>query len=214
MKDYLNKIIQGDCLEVMKGLPDKSVDIIITDPPYGKMWTRGVNGIGVLKDKNEADKTLWDTKPTKEYFDEMLRVSKNQIIFGGNYFTDYLYPSNCWIVWDKLGDLKLGEQIPFADCELAWTSFNTVVKKFTLRQQGFIKDTKDIRQHPTQKPTELMKWIIDKYTKPTDIILDPYMGSGSTLVASKELNRNYIGIEISPEYCKIAEDRLRQEVLF
>jgi len=211
--DFINKIICGDCLEVMKDMPDKCVDLVLTDPPYGKMWTRGKNAIGLLKEQNENDKTIWDIKPTKEYFDEIFRVSKNQIIFGGNYFTDYLYPSNCWIVWDKLGNLKLGEQIPFADCELAWTSFTKVVKKFVCRSAGFIKDTKDIRQHPTQKPTELMKWIIGKYANESDLILDCFMGSGSTLVAAKQLGRKFIGIEINPEYCKIAEDRLRQEML-
>ena len=210
MEEYLNKIICGDCLEVMKKLPDKCVDLVLTDPPYGKMWTRGKNSIGLIKDKCEDDKTLWDKKiPSKEVFDEMIRVSKNQIIFGGNYFTDYLRPSNCWIVWDKLSDLKLGKQIPFAQCELAWTSFNKTVKKYTLRQQGFINDSKDERVHPTQKPTEIFKMILQDFSDENMTILDPFIGSGTTAVACKQLNRNFIGIEISPEYCKIAEDRLK-----
>jgi site-specific DNA-methyltransferase (adenine-specific) len=214
MDKFINKIINSDSLKIMKKFPNKIIDVVITDPPYGKKWTRGVNAIGLLKDKNENDKTIWDIKPSKEYFDEIIRISKNQIIFGGNYFTNYLPQSNCWLVWDKVGSLKLGKQIPFADCELIWTSFNKVVKKFVFIQQGFIKETNDIRQHPTQKPTEVMKWIIENYTKPTDIILDPFVGSGTTCVAAKQLGRKYIGIEISSEYCKIANERLAQEVLF
>lgn len=206
-------MIQGECLEVMKEIEDKSIDLVLTDPPYGKMWTRGKNGIGVLKDKNEKDKTKWDIKPTKEYFDEMIRISKNQIIFGGNYFTDYLPPSNCWIVWDKLGELKLGKQIPFAHCELAWTSFNKTVKKYTLRSQGFIKDTKDKRVHPTQKPNELFNWILQDFSKENDLILDPYLGSGTTAVACQNLHRNFIGIELDEKYCEISRQRLRQKPL-
>jgi len=213
MKKYLNKIINGDCIEVMKYIPDNSVDLVLTDPPYGKMWTRGKHGIGILKEKNEADKTKWDIKPKKEYFNEMIRVSKNQIIFGGNYFTDYLLPSNCWLVWDKLGELKLGEQIPFAHCELAWTSFNKTVKKYTLRSQGFIKDTKDIRVHPTQKPSELFEAIIRDFSEEGDTILDPFIGSGTTAVACQNLKRNFIGIEISETYCAIARKRLKQKPL-
>jgi len=197
----------------MKEIEDKSIDLVLTDPPYGKMWTRGKNGIGVLKDKNEKDKTKWDIKPTKEYFDEMIRISKNQIIFGGNYFTDYLPPSNCWIVWDKLGELKLGKQIPFAHCELAWTSFNKTVKKYTLRSQGFIKDTKDKRVHPTQKPNELFNWILQDFSKENDLILDPYLGSGTTAVACQNLHRNFIGIELDEKYCEISRQRLRQKPL-
>jgi site-specific DNA-methyltransferase (adenine-specific) len=201
----------------MKDIPDKSIDLVLTDPPYGKKWARGKNCIGELKNKNERPENVsWDIKPSKEVFDEICRISKNQIVFGGNYFADFLPSSNCWIVWDKLGDLKLGEQIPFADCELAWTSFNRVVKKVTFIQQGFIKETQDIRQHPTQKPTEVMRWCLEKYGKPDDLILDPFCGSGTTCLAAKLLGRNYIGIEISPEYCKIAENRLRntEECLF
>lgn len=214
IEDIINKVHNADCLEFMKLMPDKCVDLVLTDPPYGKMWTRGVNGIGVLKDKNEDDKTPWDKKiPTKEVFDEMFRVSKNQIIFGGNYFTDYLFPSNCWLVWDKLANLKLGKQIPFAHCELVWTSFNKTVKKYTLRQQGFINDSKDERVHPTQKPSELLFQILQDWSNNTDIIFDPFLGSGTTAVAAKQLGRKFIGIEISEKYCEIARDRLRQEVL-
>lgn len=207
------KIVLGDCLEYMKTLPDKSIDLVLTDPPYGKRWTRGSNGIGLLKDKNEDDKIEWDKViPQKEVFDEMFRVSKNQIIFGGNYFTDYLIPSNCWLVWDKLGELKLGEQIPFAHCELLWTSFNKTVKKYTFRQQGFINDSKDERVHPTQKPVELVGKIIMDWANESDLILDPFAGSFTTGVACAKLNRKFIGVEISEKYYEIGKERIKREL--
>lgn len=211
--DYINKIIQGDCLEVMKGIPDKSIDLVLTDPPYGKMWTRGKNGIGIDKSSNENDKTKWDIKPTKEYFDEIMRVSKNQIIFGGNYFTDILPVSNCWIIWDKRGNFPRGEQIPFADCELAWTSFNKTIKKYTLIVQGFVNESGDDRFHPTQKPTKVMYSILNDFSKEGEIVMDCFMGAGSTILATKQLKRNFIGIEISEKYCEIARQRLRQNIL-
>jgi len=201
-QDYINKIIQGDCLDVMKRLPDKCVDLIITDPPYGGILNKK-HGHGKLKESvKRHGGGDWDYKPSKEVFNEMFRVSNNQIIFGGNYFIDYLRPSSCWIVWDKVN----GES-DFADCELAWTSFNTAVRKFTKHSGGD-------RFHPTQKPIDLMAYLINKYSQESDIILDPFLGSGTTAVACKQLGRNFIGIEIDSEYCKIAEDRLRQEILF
>ena len=207
----LNKIWNEDCLLTMSRMEDNSIDLVLTDPPYGKMWTRGVNGFGTLKDKNENDKTEWDIKPSKEYFNEILRISKNQIIFGGNYFTDYLYPTNCWIVWDKKGDSFNGN--PFADCELAWTSFNKVVKKYSLRQQGFVSDSQDTRQHPTQKPSELFIRILKDFSEEGQTAYDPFLGSGTTAIACQNLKRNWIGSEISKEYCEIAEQRLRQKPL-
>lgn len=207
-EDYINQVLRGDCLEIMRGIPDKSIDLILTDPPYGKKWARGRNGIGIDKKSNENDKTKWDIKPTKEIFDEMRRVSKNQIIFGGQYFTDILSVSNCWIVWDKRGNFPRGKQIPFADCELAWTSFNKTIKKYTLIVQGFVNESKDKRVHPTQKPSEIIKNILQDFSNKGDTILDPFLGSGTTAVACAELHRNFIGIEISPEYCTIARQRL------
>jgi DNA modification methylase len=203
---------QGDCLELMKELLDKSVDCLITDPPYGKRWTRGINGVGLLKEKNENPNNLkWDKeRPKKDYFNEILRIGKNSIIWGGNYFTDYLFPSNCWIVWDKDHTANQQRQMPYADCELAWTSFNMVVRKFTLRVQGFISDSEDKRVHPTQKPTELMRWVIQNYTKEGDTILDPFMGSGTTGVACKQLGRNFIGYELDPEYFEMAKRRIEE----
>ena len=139
----VNKIYNADCLELMKQLPDKCIDLVLTDPPYGKKPLRKTdtsNGIGVASVNFKVGEDNWDIKPTAEYFNEIIRISKNQIIFGGNYFTDILQPSNCWIVWDKIGSGNFKN--PFADCELAWTSFNSVIKKYTCVQQGFVNEDK------------------------------------------------------------------------
>jgi site-specific DNA-methyltransferase (adenine-specific) len=215
MKKGINKVTCGDCLEVMKDMDDNSVDLVLTDPPYGIDVAKGeiFGGAGVTSNTKHT-KSDWDKfKPTKEYFNEMIRVSKNQVIFGGNYFTDYLEPSGCWVTWDKRCGILENN---FADCELAWTSFNKPSKVIRYLWAGMLQKNmkvKEKRQHPTQKPLPVMKELVEMFSKKGDTILDPFLGSGTTAVACKELGRNFIGIEISKEYCKIAEDRLRQEVL-
>lgn len=144
--------------------------------------------------------------PSKEVFQEMIRISKNQIIFGGNYFTEHLPPSSCWIVWDKDNAESF-----FADCELAWTSFNTAVRKIKWKWFGMLQEdmkNKEVRYHPTQKPVEVFRWILEKYSKPDEIIFDPFLGSGTSAIAAKMCNRKYIGVEISDEYCAIARQRV------
>jgi site-specific DNA-methyltransferase (adenine-specific) len=192
--EYLNKIICGDCLEVMKKLPDKCVDLVLTDPPYGIGMSS--NPVRQKHAKQQWDKSI----PTKEYFDEMMRISKNQIIWGGNYFIEYLKNSKGFLVWNKLQP----ENFTLAMCEFAWMSIDKPAKMFT---QSVHKEGN--KHHPTQKPEALFKWILNKYTNENDTILDPFLGSGTTAVACKQLNRNFIGIEISPEYCKTAEERLK-----
>ncbi len=209
MKKYLNKIICGDCLEVMKDIPDNSVDLVLTDPPYGINMDRELHKKQGKYGYKDYGDTNWDIKPSKKYFEEIFRISKNQIIWGGNYFIDYLYPSMGWIVWDK------GQRdFSLADGELAWTSFQKALRIFTVARSTALKDGK---QHPTQKSLEVIERCI-KYAdralgEEVKTILDPFLGSGTTAVACKHLKRNYIGIEISPKYCKIARQRLRQEVL-
>lgn len=136
----------------------------------------------------------------------MFRVAKNLIIFGGNYFSSYLPPSNCWIFWDKKGDVAF--QNPFADGELIYTTFKKPVKRIVFRQQGFIRDRKDKRYHPTQKPTELVQMLIEQFSEPGQIICDPFLGSGTTAVAAVITGRHYIGYEIDPGYFQICCDRL------
>ena len=191
-------------------MPDKCVDLVLTDPPYGIGADKGIGGFGSSKtDKHYKDD--WDIKPDKRYFDEILRIGKQVIIFGGNYFTDLLPVNGHWIVWDKTGGVRFDN--PFSDCELAWTNIDKKsVKKYIVIQQGFVSEEKQ-RFHPTQKPVSLFSGILNDYSKEDGLICDPFMGSGTMIIAARNLKRNYIGIEISPEYCKIAEQRLKQQVL-
>ena len=203
------ELIHGDCLIEMKKMPDKSIDLVLTDPPYGigvcKNGTVGGENLAKVKDYGKCE---WDYKtPTFQYFKEMRRISQNQIIFGGNYFIEHLTNTPCFIVWDKDNTGN------FADCELAWTSFKTATRIIKYTWNGFIQGNmkeKDYRQHPTQKPLSVMKWILEKYSEDNQTIIDPFMGSGTTGVACKELGRNFIGIEIDKNYFSIAEKRIAQ----
>jgi DNA modification methylase len=200
----------ANCLDILPQIPDKAVDLVLTDPPYGKKWARGLNAIG---NSNQHSRKLsevkWDIKPLQECFDNIIRTSQQWIIWGGNYFTNYLPTTNCVLAWDK----DSNPNMPFADFEIAWTSFNSVSRMFRLRNRGFVSDSKDGRFHPTQKPSELIDWVLRKYSKNTDTIFDPFLGSGTTAVAAKQLGRKWVGIEISQKYCDIAIQRLQQEIL-
>lgn len=193
----------------MRELPDNCVDLVLTDPPYGI----GIDGQKKTINKNpkhdrkEHKFMGWDSKiPEYKYFHEMIKKSHNQIIWGGNYFLKHLSQGHKgWIVWDK------GQHgLTMSDGELAYTSFDKPLRIATFNR---VEIQKDGAVHPTQKPLRLIKWCISNYSKEGDTILDPFLGSGTTAVACKELGRNFIGIEISKEYCAIAENRLRQEVL-
>lgn len=204
----VNKIIRGGCLEYMQTLPDKSIELILTDPPYGKKADKGTNGFGAAKNRRYAGG--WDGKrPDKAVFDEMQRVSKNMIIFGANYFADMLPPSNCWIFWDKKGEIKF--QNPFADGELIYTTFKKPVKRIVFRQQGFITDSKDKRYHPTQKPSELVQQLIEMFTEEGQTVFDPFIGSGTTAIAAIRSGRKYLGCEIDSGFCDICEQRIKSE---
>ena len=204
-----NKIHLGDCLDLMRLIPDKSIDLVLTDPPYGIGYDAGSYGFGTTP--KQTIKKGWDGGiPSQEYFDEIFRISRNQIIFGGNYFTDYLKPVKSWIVWDKVGALKLSN--PFSQCELIWTSLNITTKKITFLQQGFINDDKNenkFREHPTQKPLNLFQQILNDYSQPNDLILDPFSGSGTTAIAAHNLGRRFICIEKDPDYHAASVQRLK-----
>ena len=160
----------------------------------------------------EDTKGGWDNvRPSEELFNEMLRVSKNVIIFGGNYFADILPPSNHWIFWDKKGGIAFKN--PFADGELIYTSFTKPIKRITFRQQGFITDSKDERYHPTQKPSELIELLLTQYSKEGDIVLDCFMGSGTTGIACVRTMRKFIGVELDEGYFRVSEDRIFMETL-
>ena len=192
----------GDCLELMKDIPDGSVDLVLTDPPYGKKADKGTNGFGSAK--NRRYDGGWDSKrPSKEVFDEMFRIGKNVIIFGGNYFADILPPSNHWIFWDKKGDIAFRN--PFADGELIYTTFKNPIKRIVFKQQGFITDSKDKRYHPTQKPSELVEMLIKEYSKEGDTILDCFMGSGTTGIACIRTGRKRIKEQMDLDLLKTAD---------
>lgn len=202
MDKYLNKIICGDCLEVMKGMPDKCVDLVLTDPPYGVDMNKPFGSYS----RPQVFDGDWDKCiPAKEYFDEMFRISKNQIIFGGNYFTDYLSPTGAWLFWDK----NNGDST-FADGELVWTSFGFALRKIRVNWTGSasLKEDTHGKMHPTQKPIGIIGACIYRFSEEGQTILDPFLGSGTTAVACKQLKRNFIGIEISQKYCDIAQKRL------
>lgn len=198
----------GDCLEVMKTLPDNSVDAVITDPPYGigEQWKRNASRENLAKPKDYMNYE-WDRRLSKSEIDELVRISNHQVIFGGNIYANWLPSSTSWIVWDKLNS---GD---FSDCELAWTSHKKAVRKFTYLWNGMIKQKPEERFHPTQKPLALMKWIVENYTTESDTILDPFMGSGTTLVAAVQTGRKAIGIEIDETYYEIAKKRIQQAML-
>lgn len=199
----------GDCFELMQKLADKSVDLIVTDPPYGKRADKGTNGFGSAKNRRYSGG--WDSAiPEKAVFDEMFRVAKNVVIFGGNYFCHMLPPSKCWLFWDKKGDIAFKN--PFADGELIYTTFTHPVKRIVFRQQGFITDSKDERFHPTQKPSLLVQTLIEMYSKEGETILDPFMGSGTTGLACANTNRNFIGFEIDSHYFEIAKSRIENAI--
>ncbi len=215
----LNKIHQGDCLELMKDIEDKAIDCIITDPPYGiginkmNFVTSGAVKVGGAYRNDYSDHpTDWDSKGlTIEQFKEMQRISKNQIIFGGNNFASILPNSRCWVVWDKRVEDKYSND--FADCELAWTSFNKPSRMIRFLWSGMIQEKmnwKEKRVHPTQKPIDVMRQVIKLFTEGNNLILDPFCGSGSTCIACKQLNRRFIGIEKEKKYVDIANERLKQ----
>ena len=186
----------GDCLGYMKSLPDKAFDLIVTDPPYGL----GIAGNPIRQKFERQD---WDNAtPEQEVFEQMFRVSKNQIIWGGNYYK--LPPHKNYLVWDKYQP----ENFTLAMVEMAWSSFDMPAKIFRYSVQ---REGENI--HPTQKPVALMKWCIAKFLEAGQVVFDPFMGSGTTLVAALELGFDCVGCEISPEYYSIAEKRVKQAVL-
>jgi len=179
-------LILGDCMEGMKAFPDNHFDVAIVDPPYGI----DINSSGTHF-KEKYDIKYWDKNtPNDEYFSELKRVSKNQIIFGGNYFLDRLGNCKCFIIWDK----KIAEDMSFAMCEMAWTSFKKGAKIYrkTAMQQN--------RIHPTQKPVQLYRWLLDNYTQEGDKILDTHLGSMSIAIACHYMGRDLTGYEIDAEY--------------
>jgi site-specific DNA-methyltransferase (adenine-specific) len=188
-------------MELMDRYPDNYFDLAIVDPPYGinKIWVGG-NGSGWGKAKNESKKRMWDEKiPSAEYFRELKRVSKNQIIWGGNYFTEFLTPSRCWLSW-----LKPERGFTLSEFELAWTSFDKVTRVFEHMRNEIG------RTHPTQKPVALYKWLLTNYAKSGDKILDTHLGSGSIAIACHDYKFDLTACELDKEYFDKAMQRLKE----
>jgi len=197
------KLHLGDCLEYMKSMPDKSVDAVITDPPYGiaDVWKGGASCGWSVARLATAKRNDWDNKPPdKEVFDNILRVGSKSIIWGGNYFD--LPISRGWLIW-----VKPERGFSLSEAELAWTSMQMPMRVWEHRRSD------PDREHPTQKPIGLMRWCVENYTNPNDTIFDPFMGSGTTGVAAIQLGRNFIGCEIDPDYFAIAEKRIHEATL-
>ena len=186
-----------DCLEALKEFKDNHFDLAIVDPPYGI----DINSSGRLGHYGGKGKT-WDSEvPNDKYFKELSRVSKNQIVWGGNYFN--LPPTRCFLIWDK----KQPENVSFASCEYSWTSFDKSAKTFYLRPQNADYDG---RIHPTQKPIRLYEWLLMNYAKEGDKILDTHLGSGSIAIACHNLGYDLEGFELDTEYFEAAKKRLKQ----
>ena len=197
-----------DNMELMAKYPDGYFDLAIVDPPYGIDLANMNMGIGNTPKASKAKNRKWKAKdwdnaiPSDEYFKELFRVYKNQIIWGGNYFN--LGICNKFIIWDK----EIPEGLSFSDCEYAWTSFNGANKIF--RYSAYLN--KSEKFHPTQKPPQLYKWLLDKYAKPNDKILDTHLGSGSIAIACHDYGFELVGAELDEEYYKKGIERIKNHV--
>jgi len=209
-------ITNEDNMELMARYSDKYFDLAIVDPPYGidihKMnYTQNTKG-GVAKRNDYSAITDWDSNvPNKEYFNELFRVSKSQIIWGGNYFELPLTKS--WIIWDKKTEEKYSND--FADCEMAWNSFNKPAKVVRYLWSGMLQPNmkdKQKRIHPTEKPYQLYKWILNKYAKPNDKILDTHLGSGSIAIACHDYGFDLTACELDKDYFDKAMQRINNHI--
>lgn len=208
------ELLNMDCMEYMAGLPDKAFDLAIVDPPYG---------IGESGESNKTRSVMAVSKsykafhgkdldpPPNEYFTDLARVSKHQIVWGANHFIDRMpKPSTCWIVWDKENGAN-----DFADCELAWGSFSSAVRKFSFKWHGMLQGdmkNKEQRIHPTQKPVKLYEWLLTNYAKPGQRILDTHLGSGSSAIAAHNLGFDFVGTELDKDYFDAALARFNKHI--
>lgn len=205
------KVFNMDCMEAMRNTPDKYYDLAVVDPPYGID-----NKISTTSSLNKGNKFAqlynekrWDKfRPENEYWNELLRVSKNQIVCGGNYFAEKLPVSRGWVVWDKQG-----EGVTSVNNELMWTSFDVSIKTFSRchgLDKGFMAKGTDKVFHPTQKPVKLYEWLLHHYAKPTDKILDTHLGSQSSRIAAFKGGYDFTGYEIDADYFNDGNKRFNQ----
>lgn len=207
------KVTNEDNMTLMARYPDNYFDLAIVDPPYGigESLKDNKGRSKIAKSKDYGNKK-WDSKiPNKSYFEELKRVSKNQIIFGANHFIENIPAANssCWIVWDKVNGKN-----DFADCELAYCSFKTAVRKVRFRWHGMLQGdmkNKEVRIHPTQKPVTLYRWILNKYATEGQKILDTHLGSGSIAIACHELGFDFTACELDLDYYNDSFNRFKRE---
>ena len=197
-----------DNMELMAKYPDNYFDLAIVDPPFG---INANNHAGKSENGwNQYKKTDWDNSiPNEDYFKELFRVSKNQIVWGGNYMTEHLPPSMGWVIWDK------GQRgFSLADGEMAWTSFNKAMRIFEYSRAAAIQDNNIglNKFHPTTKPIALYKWLLDKYAKPNDKILDTHLGSMSIAIACHDYGFELVGCELDKEYYDKGIERVKNHV--
>jgi len=204
----MNNIVHlQDCMEGMKQFPDNHFDLAIVDPPYGIDYLHS-GGLGT-KCKNKKhnrkwhDRKDWDkATPEANYWNELFRASKNQIVWGANYFTEYLPASMGWIFWDK------GQDLSMSDGELAYTSFNRALRRVKINRGQLMVEGGTI--HPTQKPVKLYQWLLTNYAKEGDKILDTHVGSGSSRIAAHKMGFDFTGYEIDEDYWHDQEKRFKQ----
>ena len=210
------ELLNMDCMKYMATLPDKAFDLCICDPPYGigivqQMEKTIASTSSMMKLSNGITGGHWDNAiPDAAYFEELKRVSHNQIIWGGNYFLDHLGATRCFCVWDKMNGTN-----PMADAELAWTSFGGSVRMFRMHHFSVGYDAKT---HPTQKPVKLYEWLLTNYAKQGQRILDTHLGSGSSAIAAHNMGFDFVGMELDADYyaaaCKRFEQHKAQGSLF
>ena len=207
MNKFISEVTNEDCMEGMVRYPDKYFDLAIVDPPYGiKVNMNAGRKKNTVSKKRTVKK--WDNKtPTLEYFNELFRVSKNQIICGANYMTENLPISMGWIFWDKC----VAAECSFSDGELIWTSFNKSLKKAIIPYSGFI-GMEGEKFHPTTKPIKLYKWLLTNYAKQGDKILDTHLGSGSSRIAAYEMGFDFTAFELDAEYFEAQEKRYKAHI--
>ena len=206
-------LLNIDCMEYMATQPDKAFDLAIVDPPYGigeSGKTNKSRGKLAIAQDYKPFHGEDSEPPTVEYIKELQRVSENQIIWGANHFMQVIsLGSPCWIVWDKMTGKS-----DFADCELAYTSFKTAVRKYQFQWSGMLQENmknKEIRIHPTQKPINLYKWLLENYAGTEQRILDTHLGSGSSAIAAHYYGCDFVGCEIDPDYYQAACERFDRE---
>ena len=188
------KLYNQDCMEAMKDMADNQFDLAIVDPPYGINISKQTMGRGSGNDLGRHKRKSWDNNiPDSLYFQELKRISAEQILWGGNYYLEHLGSSRCFLLWDKID-----YNSDFASHEMAWTSFNKNTKCF--RRARTLRDDLKVKIHPTQKPVALYKWLLQNYAKEGDKILDTHLGSGSIAIACWDLKFDLTGYELDKEY--------------